>query len=118
MTEIIDIIKGWIEDDIASLDQDEPKVQENENNIEITKEEVFWDGLGRDPIKFLKTNIVPLIKYKKDLSLSEQRFIFNCERYILLKLSLDAIPEWWTQPGAAAQQKQITEDVAKLPTKN
>ena len=117
MTKISEIVKKWIEDDISSLNSNEQRVQENESNIEITKEDIFWDGLGRDPIEFLRKKITPLIKYKKDLSLPQQRFILNCEKYILFKLVLDKIPEWWTQPGAIEQQKQITEDVAKLPTK-
>ena len=114
MTEIIEKIKQRIKSDIDLLDQEEEKVQQNESNIEITKEEMFWDGLGRDPIDFLRTNIAPLIKYKKSVTLSEQRFVFNCEQYILTKLELDAIPDWWKQPIAITQRNMITEDIAKL----
>ena len=114
MTEIIEKIKQRIVADIDLLDQEEERVQLNENNIEITKEEMFWDGLGRDPIDFLRTNIASLIRYKKNVTLSEQRFVFNCEQYILTKLELDAIPDWWKQPIAITQRNMITEDIAKL----
>ena len=115
-TENLEVIKNKIINDIDSLDTESQKVQQNESNIEITKEESFWGGIGRDPIAFLKTNIAYLMKHKKNVTLSEQTFIYNCEKYLLAKLHLDVIPEWWKQPAAVKQQERLAEDVAKLPT--
>jgi len=115
-TKNLEIIKNKIKNDIDSLDQESQKVQQSESNIQITKEDAFWSGVGRDPIEFLKKNISHLMKHKKNVSLSEQTFIFNCEKYLLVKLSIDSVPEWWLQPVAVKHQERIAEDVAKLPT--
>ena len=102
--------------DIENLDEEAPQIKTKTETIEITKEEHFWDGIGRDPIKFLKKEIAPLLKHKKNVVLKEQTFISNCEKYIILKLENETIPNWWEESKVEKTRDRIAGDIKKLPT--
>ena len=115
-TENIQKIKQKIVKDIDDLDDEAPQIKSKIEIIEITKEENFWGGIGRDPIQFLKKEIVPLMKHKKNVILKEQTFISNCEKYIMVKLENDTVPNWWEEPQAEKIRDRIAGDITKLPT--
>ena len=109
-------IRLKIIEDIDNLDEEAPQVKSKIETIDITKAENFWEEIGRDPIKFLKKEIAPLMKHKKNVELKEQTFISNCEKYIIVKLENEAVPNWWEEPQAEKIRDRIAGDIQKLPT--
>ncbi len=109
-------IKQKIIQDIDDLDEEAPQVNNKIEIIEKTKQVNFWEEIGHDPISFLKKEIAPLIKHKKDVVLKEQTFISNCEKYIAAKLEHESIQNWWEEPEIVQIRERITSDIRKLPT--
>ena len=87
--ENIERMKKKVLDDIASLPKDSVSVKESLRDVEKALSPKLWDNVGLDPIEFLKTKIMPLMKYKQDVNLNEASFTLKCEKLGVAVLRID-----------------------------
>lgn len=110
-----DQIKQSIIDEVKSLPKDSEAISPHIEDIETVLNPEFWNVRGRDPMEFIKKRILPLMKYKPDVQLKPAAFVLKCEKLLLAKLELDAIPEWWEQEGPQQLIDEICESLVKTP---
>jgi len=84
-----DRLKKIILDDINRLPVKSVSVKEYLREIETAQSKKFWDNVGIEPIKFLKTKITPLMKFQPDVNLNVASFTLKCEKLGLALLQQD-----------------------------
>ena len=79
-------IRAELEEDIRSLPMDSVSVKENQAKIERVLSPKLWDNVALDPVLYMKSNIMPLMRFKPEVNLKESSFIVKCERLSLAVL--------------------------------
>jgi len=75
-----------IEDDIRSLPMDSVSVREHEQEIQKVLSPKFWDNIAIDPVEYMKSHIMPLMRHKTGVNLKEASFTIKTERLALALL--------------------------------
>lgn len=74
---------------INKLPKNSISIKEKINFIEQVNEENFWNGVGLDYANYLQKNILPLMRYQKDVNLFISSFELKCEELSLALLKKD-----------------------------
>jgi type I restriction enzyme, R subunit len=112
-------LRSEIERDIRTLPIDSVSVKENREKIEKALSPKLWDNVGLDPMLFLKTNIMPLMRFKPEVNIKESSFVVKCERLALATLENDReeIERLKTSIGGMVERLPRTlDEVAKKET--
>ncbi|MBI2183953.1 MAG: DEAD/DEAH box helicase family protein [Thaumarchaeota archaeon] len=83
------LIKEKLAGDINALPRDSISVREHMRDVEKALSPEFWDRVGLDQSKFLKTRISPLMRYQKDINLNEASWTLKIEKLNLAILRED-----------------------------
>ncbi len=75
-----ELLKEKIVQDIRSLPHDSISIREHAREVEKALSPNFWDTIGLDQNKFLKTRIAPLMRYQKDVNLNETSWTLKIEQ--------------------------------------
>ncbi len=104
-----DLVKEKLVQDIKSLPHDSISIREHSREVEKALSPNFWDTVGLDQSKFLKTKIAPLMRYQKDVNLNEASWTLKIERLNLALLKND-------RAGIERLKDDIGEWLNALPT--
>jgi type I restriction enzyme R subunit len=117
-------IRAEIEKDIRSLPMDSVSIKENEQKIERALSPKIWDNVALDPVLYLKSNIMPLMRFKPEVNLKESSFVIKCERLGLavlennhdesecLKSSISEMIERLPRTLDEVKQKEVVMDIS------
>ncbi len=78
--EYSELYQNRIIDDIRALPKKSIVIKEHEREIEIALKPNFWDKVGKEPVKYLRTKITPLLRYKSNVNLNVASFTLYVER--------------------------------------
>jgi type I restriction enzyme R subunit len=82
-----EILKEKISRDIRSLPHESITIREHSREVEEALSQHFWDTVGLEPTKFLKTRIAPLMRYQKDVNPNEASWTSKAEQLSLAILT-------------------------------
>ncbi len=68
------------------MPMDSVSIKENQSKIERALSPKLWDNVALDPILYLRSNIMPLMRFKPEVNLKESSFVVKCERLGLATL--------------------------------
>ena len=111
----IEQIKQSIIEEVKSLPMDSEVIIPHLGNIEKVLDSNFWNTRGVDPIEFIKKKILPLMKYKPDVSLKPASFVLKCEQLYLIKLTYGNATNWWKDEGPEKLIDEICESLTRVP---
>lgn len=80
------IVRKRIEDDIRALPQESVTVREHEQHIAKALSPKLWDNIAINPIEYLQTTIMPLMRFQTGVNLKEASFTLKAERLALAVL--------------------------------
>ena len=78
-----EILRRKLVEDVKSLPQDSISIREHLRDVEKALSPGFWDALGIDQPRFLKTRIAPLMRYQQDVNLNEASWVLKTEKLSL-----------------------------------
>jgi len=78
--ERLGLVRQRIEEDIRSLPMDSVSVREHEQEIAKALSPNLWDNVGVDPLEYLKSTIMPLMRFQTGVNLKEASFTLKAER--------------------------------------
>ncbi|WOF16119.1 DEAD/DEAH box helicase [Methanoplanus sp. FWC-SCC4] len=102
------VIRAKIEDDIRALPQDSVSVREHEQEIAKALSPKLWDNIAIDPVEYLTSHMMPLMRYQTGVNLKEASFTIKTERLALAVLE-------GNDKEIERQKKAIAEMVDLLP---
>jgi type I restriction enzyme R subunit len=76
----VELLRQKIAQDIKSLPHDSISIREHSRDVEKALSPDFWDTVGLDQNKFLKTKIAPLMRYQTDVNLNEASWTLKIEQ--------------------------------------
>ncbi len=115
-----ELIKEEITQDINSLPQDSISIREHSRDVEKALSPSFWENVGLDQNKLLKTKIAPLMRYQKDVNLNEAAWTLKIERLNLAILKnnqaekervRDEIGEWLNALPTTIQEVKAKQEL-------
>ncbi len=80
------VVRQRIEEEIRSLPMDSVSVREHEREIAKALSPKLWDNVGLDPLEYLKSTIMPLMRFQTGVNLKEASFTVKAERLALAVL--------------------------------
>ncbi|PKL62761.1 MAG: type I restriction endonuclease subunit R [Methanomicrobiales archaeon HGW-Methanomicrobiales-2] len=80
------VVRQRLEEDIRSLPMDSVTVREHEREIAKALSPKLWDNVGLDPLEYLKSTIMPLMRFQTGVNLKEASFTVKAERLALAVL--------------------------------
>jgi len=98
-----ELLREKIAQDIKSLPHDSISIREHSRDVEQALSPDFWETVGLDQNKFLKTKIAPLMRYQTNVNLNEASWTLKIEQLSLAILKnnraeaerlRDEIGEW------------------------
>lgn len=78
--ERVAVVRQRIEEDIRSLPMDSVSVREHEREIAKALSPNLWDNVGVDPLEYLKSTIMPLMRFQTGVNLNVASFTLKAER--------------------------------------
>lgn len=78
--ERLGLVRQRIEEDIRALPMDSVSVREHEQEIAKALSPNLWDNVGVDPLEYLKSTIMPLMRFQTGVNLKEASFTLKAER--------------------------------------
>jgi len=102
------VIRAKIEDDIRALPSDSVSVREHEQEIAKALSPKLWDNVALDPVEYLTSHMMPLMRYQTGVNLKEASFTIKTERLALAVLEGNG-------KEIERQKKAIAEMVDLLP---
>ncbi|NMA89659.1 MAG: DEAD/DEAH box helicase family protein [Methanoculleus bourgensis] len=78
--ERLGLVRQRIEEDIRALPMDSVSVREHEPEIAKALSPNLWDNAGVDPLEYLKSTIMPLMRFQTGVNLKEASFTLKAER--------------------------------------
>ena len=78
--ERLGLVRQRIEEDIRALPMDSVSVREHEPEIAKALSPNLWDNAGVDPLEYLKSTIMPLMRFQTGVNLNVASFTLKAER--------------------------------------
>ncbi|CCJ36023.1 type I restriction enzyme EcoKI subunit R [Methanoculleus bourgensis MS2] len=78
--ERLGLVRQRIEEDIRALPMDSVSVREHEQEIAKALSPNLWDNVGVDPLEYLKSTIMPLMRFQTGVNLNVASFTLKAER--------------------------------------
>lgn len=78
--ERVAVVRQRIEEDIRALPMDSVSVREHEQEIAKALSPNLWDNVGVDPLEYLKSTIMPLMRFQTGVNLNVASFTLKAER--------------------------------------
>jgi len=75
-----EVVRQRIEEDIRALPMDSVSVREHEQEIAKALSPNLWDNVGVDPLEYLKSTIMPLMRFQTGVNLNVASFTLKAER--------------------------------------
>ena len=88
--ERLGLVRQRVEEDIRSLPMDSVSVREHEPEIAKALSPNLWDNVGVDPLEYLKSTIMPLMRFQTGVNLNVASFTLKAERLGLAVLEGNA----------------------------
>lgn len=103
-----ELIKQKLIDDVKKLPLDSMSIRERIRDVEKALSPDFWEMLGIDHQKFLKTRLAPLMRYQRDVNLNEAAWELKCERLAFAIMTRNT-------PEVARLRDEMAEWIQALP---
>ncbi|MDA8055781.1 MAG: DEAD/DEAH box helicase family protein [Thermoplasmatales archaeon] len=104
----VEEVKTKLLADANDLPEESIAVREHLREVELAKSPKLWDKVGLDHIDFLKKEIAPLMRYKKDVDPNVVSFTQKCEQLSLATLTNN-------KPEVERLKESIGEALSLLP---